>query len=381
MPRKIIVQLQDGGAPVLQEIKAEDEFQLQELVKDNPDLLPIEEFGMTGPLMVIGRETTLPSGAVDLVALARSGELLIIEFKTGPQNTDFRSALTQLIDYGSDMWTMSYDDFESTVPLRYFGSERCKDDRLRGSRSLEEAVRAFWGDDISDEDLGALRDRLCRQLESGAFHYVLVAQRFTNTIERTVDYLNSAMSAARAYAVELVRFQGDSMAAFESRTVLKPTRATRPGAPSPTYIDEGKLFDAIGDEEYRTTLREFLETCRGLGFRFEWGAAGVSVRAPTPDRPEPLTIAWLFPPGRSGWMGLTDLNLGWDRWSANHNPSIQPVLDEYLQSVQGLPGAESAKARNLKGTVYHLSPESAIRSFNSVREILASLASGIGAKG
>jgi len=379
MPRKIVVQLQDGGAPVLQEVKAADELQLQELVKDNPDLLPVEEFGMTGPLMVIGRETTLPSGAVDLVALARSGEILIVEFKTGPQNPDFRGALAQLIDYGSDMWTMAYDDFESTVPLRYFGSAQCKDDRLRRSRSLEEAVRAFWGDEISDEDLGALRDRLCRQLESGAFHYVLVAQRFTNTIERTVEYLNNVMSGARAYAVELVRFQGDSVAAFESRTVVKPGRAFGPGTPTPT-IDEAKLLEAVTDERYRTMLREFLETCRGLGFRFEWGSAGVSVRVPTPDRPEPLTVAWLFPPGRSGWVGLTDLNLGWDRWSADQNPSIQPVLEEYLQSIRGLSGAESAKAKNLRETVYHLSPDSAIRNFDSLREILATLASGIGAK-
>ena len=380
MPRKIIVQLENGGAPVLQEVKAEDELQLQELVKDNPDLLPVEEFGMTGPLMVIGRETTLPSGAVDLVALARSGELLIVEFKTGPQNTDFRNALTQLIDYGSDMWTMSYDDFESTVPLRYFGGDRCKDDGLRGSHSLEEAAKVFWGDELPDEDLVSLRDRLTRQLKSGAFHYVLVAQRFTSTVERTVEYLNNVMSGPRAYAVELVRFQGDGVAAFESRTVLKPGRHVGPGTSSPT-IDEGKFFEAVTDETYRTLLREFFETCRGLGFRFEWGVVGVSVRVATPDRPEPLTIAWIYPPGRSGWMGLTDLNLGWDSWSANQNPSIQPVLDEYLQSVRGLSGAQSAKAKNLKGTVYHLSPDSASRNFNALKEILAALVSGIGAQG
>ena len=105
MPRKIVLKMAAGN-PVLSEIPAADEFELQELMKSDPDLIPIEEFGMTGPLLVIGRETTLPSGAVDLVALARSGEILIIEFKTGPQNSDFRSALAQLLDYGSDLWGM-----------------------------------------------------------------------------------------------------------------------------------------------------------------------------------------------------------------------------------------------------------------------------------
>ena len=109
MARKMIVQLENGSSPVLTEEAAEDEGQLQEMMKTNPDLLPVDEFGMTGPLMVVGRETTLPSGAVDLVAVARSGELLIVEFKTGPQNADFRAALAQLLDYGADLWSLSYD--------------------------------------------------------------------------------------------------------------------------------------------------------------------------------------------------------------------------------------------------------------------------------
>src|SRR2546423_1917903 len=110
MARKIVIVRDDGSqSALLTEVAAHDEAQLQERIKNDPDLLPIDEFGMTGPLMVVGRETTLPSGAVDLVALARSGELLIVEFKTGPQNPDFRATLAQLIDYGSDLWRTSLD--------------------------------------------------------------------------------------------------------------------------------------------------------------------------------------------------------------------------------------------------------------------------------
>lgn len=63
MPRKLIVRTADGQQPILVESLADDEAQLQELVKENPDLLPIEEFGLSGPIMVVGRETTLPCGA------------------------------------------------------------------------------------------------------------------------------------------------------------------------------------------------------------------------------------------------------------------------------------------------------------------------------
>ncbi len=59
---------------------------------------------------------------MDLIGVARGGQIVLVEFKTGPKNPDFRSALAQLLDYGSDLWHMEYDVFESTVAARYFGS-------------------------------------------------------------------------------------------------------------------------------------------------------------------------------------------------------------------------------------------------------------------
>ena len=79
----------DGHPPILVETPADNEKQLQDRMKEHPDLLPFEEFGLVGPPLVVGRETSLASGAVDLLCAARGGEVVIIEFKTGPQNPDF----------------------------------------------------------------------------------------------------------------------------------------------------------------------------------------------------------------------------------------------------------------------------------------------------
>jgi hypothetical protein len=106
MGRKIILRREgENAGQILEEIQAHDEAQLQEPLKENPDLLPIEEYELSGPLMVIGRETALPSGSVDLICLTRTGELLLIEFKTGPKNPDFRHTwhnclITDLISGG-----------------------------------------------------------------------------------------------------------------------------------------------------------------------------------------------------------------------------------------------------------------------------------------
>jgi hypothetical protein len=309
MARKMMVQREDGSSPILSEVLAEDEAQLQEIVKDNPDMLPVDEFGMIGPLMVVGRETTLPSGYIDLACLSRGGDLLLVEFKTGPQNSDFRHVLAQLLDYGSDLWRMSYEEFESTVANRYFSSSHCQDNRLRNKASLDEAAHAIW-QGLSEEETTLFCEQLTQQLNTGGFHYLIVTQRFTPTMERTVEYLNATMSAARFYAVELVRFAADGISAFESRTVLEPEPRTT--SPERTVMNEPRLLEQVEDDDYRKALQELLEVCRGLGLLLQWGTAGTSVRLRIPNDRKLVSVAWLYPPGVSGWMGLRDLTLGFD---------------------------------------------------------------------
>jgi hypothetical protein len=368
VPRKMIVR-QDGSEQLLTETIAEDEAQLQALVEANPDLLPIEEFGMTGPLLVVGRETALPSGGIDLVALAKGGEILIVEFKTGPQNSDFRSALAQLLDYGSDLWQMTFEEFESTVPSRYFASARCVDSRVAGLRSLLEAAKAVWGPEQSEEEVASMRDSIARQLDTGQFHYVLAAQRFTPTMERSIEYLNATNAGPRFYAVEIVRFHRDGLNAFESRTIVKPLQ--RASSSPASLTNEAHFLEGIADETYRDALRDLFEACRGLGFKFEWGTLGTSIRVPTPDRTEPLSIAWIFPPGRPGWMNLTDLTFGYHPPSAASCPGATSAIEEYVRALAELPGATETRLGGVRG--YRVGPAEFIQLRPRVVELLASL--------
>lgn len=70
-------------------------------------------------------------------------------------------------------------------------------------------------------------------------------------------------------------------------------------------------------------------------------------------------------------MGLTDLTLGFDTWSAAQTPSVAPALEAYLAIVASLPGAVPIQRKSLRG--YHLPPDAAIRSRPRITEILAGL--------
>jgi hypothetical protein len=97
MAHKLVIELPDGSWQLLEQVPAEHELQLQEQLKRQPELLPLEELGLVGPAMVVGRESSLDSGRVDLVLLGNGGDLALVEFKTGPQNPDFRECLAQLL--------------------------------------------------------------------------------------------------------------------------------------------------------------------------------------------------------------------------------------------------------------------------------------------
>lgn len=368
MPRKIMIRTADGKAPLLTEALADSEAQLQELVKAHPDLLPIEDFGMTGPLIVVGRETTLPSGAVDLVAIARSGELLIIEFKTGPQNSDFRAALAQLLDYGSDLWGRSYEEFERLVPLRYFASSECAVEELKGCRSLRAAAEVVWPG-VGEEEFAGIRDALAAQLERGTLHYLLLAQRFTPPILRTIEYLN-AVARPRFYAVEVVRFTGDGIDAFESRVTLRPlSRSTDPR----TSLDETEFLGRFEGAPHEEAVRDLYQAATGLGCTIFWGAVGIAIRVPVPDRNAPVTVAWLYPPGTIGWSELTDITLGHDPGTLKKLPRGAALIEPYTEGIGRLEGAERVEKYGL--AAYHFKPEHAAELGQQFVEALADLVS------
>jgi hypothetical protein len=353
---------------LLSEVEALNEAQLQERLKDSPDLLPVEELGLPGPLLVVGRETTLPSGAADLLALAPTGDLVVIEMKTGPQNSDFRAALAQATDYGADLWQMTFEVFEATVAVRHFASVHCGS-AFRGLQSVAEAAKIAWPQ-MTDEDQATFRDRLTAVLAAGEFHFVIVAQRFTPSMMTTVGYLNKvAGGRARYFLVELVRFTGTDFMAFEARTILKPSPvAPKASAPS---TSETSFLEQIDDPTYREAVERLFETCHGLELRFEWGARGPSIRTLTPYKTEPISLAWAFPPGVSGWMGLKDMTFGYDVTQANGAEGAHTALAQYELAISQLAGARNSQKKDLKS--YSFQPATFMRQLDRIIEALATV--------
>jgi hypothetical protein len=137
MARRILMRREDQAVELVERM-ADSEAELQDVLRRAPNLVPIDDLGLDGPMMVVGRETALPSGRVDLLGLTPAGDVLVIEFKTGPNNPDYRHALAQLLDYGADLWRMDLEVFEATATVSYLATDHCPiGDPARGATSPE----------------------------------------------------------------------------------------------------------------------------------------------------------------------------------------------------------------------------------------------------
>lgn len=182
---------------------------------------------------------------------------------------------------------------------------------------------------------------------------------------RTVEYLNATVQGSRFYAVELVRFAGCEVVAYEARTVLMPRKSSTRSASG--TIDRQKFLDSVASDEYRAALRDFLEAAEGLELRFGWGAQGMSIRIPIEGKPDGLSIAWLYPENAIGWVGTLDVSMGFDRETAKkYVPDVLPALDDYAASISRIPAANKITTARL--SAYRFTPDTFVSQRNEMVE-------------
>ncbi|MFC5382091.1 hypothetical protein [Aquipuribacter nitratireducens] len=346
MARRILV---TGGSGPVQFVErpADNEHELQTVLLTNPALMPAEDLGLDDELLVVGRETTLASGSVDLLCLSRSGELVVIEFKTGPQNPDFRHALAQVIDYGSDLWKLgSWTEFDEGVVHRYLTS-RHVDPGVKTAQDLRAAAVGTWG--LDDTGWQTLATRLDQVLITGDFHFVVAAQRFTEQMKDSVRYLNETTRYGKYFLVEVIRLDGLEQRAYAAQVVERPPARTSASGTA-SKATQTDFLAAIADPTYREAVSELFATVSALGLILAWYSKGASIRLRSPDRTEPISIGWVFLEGGQ-WYGARHITLGVDPGTLKSHPSLAPAVTEFCQRVSRVQGGKPA-AGVLSATVF-----------------------------
>jgi hypothetical protein len=284
MKRKAL--LRDGDEfIVLEEGEFTAETSLQEALKRNPETIPTVDLELD-QVVVVGRETGLPAGSVDLLLVDAEGRVLLVETKLSMNPELRRQVVAQLLDYGASLWRTapSLPRFENLV-LRYWRSSACEDARVKQAASLREGIEPIFRELCGEEwEYEAFEASLEDNLANGRHVMLIVASGLVDGLSRDLlQYANVCLNLP-LYGVEIDVFQTGAKQLIVPRGVRYT--ASRPSRPSPGHTDRTAFLAACTPVAARFFQTLIGETER-RGMILYWGTSGFSVRMPVQP---PITV-------------------------------------------------------------------------------------------
>ncbi|MFC2000694.1 hypothetical protein ACFLXE_08100, partial [Chloroflexota bacterium] len=154
---------------------------LQELIRENPEILPVNEIEPAfSPLVSIGKEVGTHVGDIDNLFLSPQGYLTIVETKLWRNPEARREVVGQIIDYAKDVSNWSYEQLENKV--RVYNQQYHKSDL-----GIIDTLRLIEQIDESEESI--LVDTISRNLQQGRFLLLVVGDGIRESVEAMANYL------------------------------------------------------------------------------------------------------------------------------------------------------------------------------------------------
>jgi len=278
MPDYILTQDAAGKWHRAAEQDLPNETVLQQLIREHPEVLPLEDLGDdVPPLLIVGRETALLNGYVDVIGVDQDGLITIVECKLDRNPEVKRTVIGQVLGYGAYLWGMSYEQFESDVVRKYFGSDRCHRPDWR-DLAVDDAMQRFREEQSlgGEWDKSAFREQVTANLQAGRFRLIIVVDKVNDELRRTVEFLNTCTgphfdilcAELRYYATETTRLLVPAL-------IGKPSSAKTTSKPSPSgnWTPE-RFFPALRErtnDESVQIARRLLAWCDQTFDKTFWG--------------------------------------------------------------------------------------------------------------
>jgi len=175
-----------------------DEAWLQELLRKQPDILPVAEIEpVFYPMIAIGCEVSTETGAIDNLFISTWGYLTLVETKLWRNPEAKREVVAQVIDYASSLSKWSYDRLDNAAmeyTKKYAGAQLNLVDWVEKQLGPVEGGRDFFEETVA------------KNLRLGRFLALIVGDRIRQSVVEMVNYVNKYPGLALNLA--LVELQG-----------------------------------------------------------------------------------------------------------------------------------------------------------------------------
>ena len=242
----------DGKFKEYAEFGFQDEHQeavLETWLENNPENI-IEN----GSLLIIGRQITTNLGSfIDLLAIDRQGDLVVIELK---RDRTPRETLAQALEYASFVEKLGYEQLDE-IFRNYAGDE---------ALNLAQYHREYFSL-ASDEAVVFNNDQ----------RIVIVGQKITPEIRQTSTFLRN--KGVRVTCLEFTFFKADGGLRLLSTNIVvgnESVNISKVSSGSLPVISESSFFNSL-DENGKFVFEKLLAWAKSNSFPIHWGIKGFSL--------------------------------------------------------------------------------------------------------
>jgi len=298
---------------------------LQQLIHNNPDLLPAGEIeSIFSPLISIGREVPTQVGPIDNLFISPQGYLTIVETKLWRNPEARRVVVGQIVDYAKEVNKWSFEDLDQKVRSYYFSTFGRKTGVIDLIRNC---------DGYEDENESELIDAITRNMKRGHFLLLIAGDGIRESVEDMAEYLSQTPQLHFTLAlVELKIYKTLEGKLVLPQLVMRTREITRAiiriegGHVENLSVDMDLSDDmtasrsrrySLSEEEYFTALmdnvgevgvnqaRQLIEDAQDLGCDIVWRQSSFVIRYPDPfGSKQLLTLLVIAKDGTvyTGWL-------------------------------------------------------------------------------
>ena len=281
---------------------------LQELVAERPELLPCEQMSPDDPRrwILIKQEQGIPGTeggsirwSLDLLLIDQDAIPTLVEVKRSSNSEIRRTIVGQILDYAAHA--------QHTLDMPDIKWEFEQSMNSAGQNPKDELTRLLQPE--GEPDVDGFWQRVETNLREARLRLLFVADGIPEELVRVAEFLNEQMPNIEVLPVEIKQFVGPAVPTFVSRVVDRAAvvSARASGSPRIPRSSRPKSLDEILAQmsipEVQAATRRLLDVARSHNAQFSRGANNVGIRARCPALGESQTVAWLYVPSVTGWMG------------------------------------------------------------------------------
>lgn len=304
--------LKDGQSQRLKPVQlygnggnAFNEDWLQNLIFENPNLLPVDEIERAfAPLIPVCRELPTDAGRLDNLFINPRGMLTLVECKLWKNPEARRKVVGQILDYAKEFSKWTYEDLERAVR------------KASGDRSIKLYEIANPDPENADEEEEDFIDTVTRNLQKGRFLILIVGDGIRESVEAISEFLHDYANLnftfalveetvfelpdskgkellvqprviARTIEIErnLIRLDDKSLVMEPINTANKDTLDKGNSGGTRIKITEEEFYKKLkqADSKAADLLPDFVEKCEDLGFYTKFGDSSLMLHWDSED--------------------------------------------------------------------------------------------------